>query len=37
MKAKKKRDNTFIAKVIVIVLIAAVVITYSVSFVMYLF
>ncbi len=37
MKGKKKPDRSFVAKVVVIVLIAAVVVTYSITFVAYLF
>lgn len=37
MKKKKKLDRSFVAKVVVIFLIAAVVITYSITFVAYLF
>ena len=34
---KKSKDKSFLAKVVVIVLIAAVVVTYSITFVLYLF
>ena len=37
MKKKKKLDRSFVAKVVVIFRIAAVVITYSITFVAYLF
>ena len=37
MKEKKIKDNSLLAKVVVILIIAAVVITYSISFISYLF